>query len=71
MFGRKKGTWIQFDSKNPKARVTTLGASCISTSAEAAGHLRSVISSGKIVSVNDRIRETHQNSLAEPEPAQA
>lgn len=67
MFGRRKGTWIRFDLRDPKAKVTLLGTSCISTSAEAAGHFQSVISSGRIVSIDDRVIEKPQIAQVERE----
>jgi hypothetical protein len=60
MFGRRRGTWIQFDSKDPKTKIVTLGSSCISTSSESAGHLQSVIGSGRIAGVNDRVKDAPQ-----------
>jgi hypothetical protein len=71
MFGRKRGNWIRFDLVDPKAKITTLGTTCISTSAEVAGHLQSVIGSGHIAGINDRVIEKPQISRGTPEPAQA
>lgn len=77
MFGRRhgtwfqRGTWFQFDLKDPKAKIITLGSSCISTSAESAGHFQSVICSGRIVGINDRIKEIPQISQAGREPVRA
>ena len=60
MFGRKRGTWIRFDLKDPKAKIAALGTTCVSTSAEAAAHLHSVVSTGRIVGVDDRVTERPQ-----------
>lgn len=71
MFRRRRGTWIRFDLKDPKAKITTLGTSCISTSAEAAGHFHSVVGSGQIVGIDDRVTGTPQIPQVEREPVQA
>jgi hypothetical protein len=71
MFGRRRGTWIQFDAKNSDARTITLGSTCTSTSAESAGHFQSVISSGRIAGVNDLVKEIPQIPQARPELVQA
>lgn len=71
MFGRRRGTWFRFDLKDPKAKIITLGTSCISTSAESAGHFQSVVCSGRIVSIDDRVKETPQISQAGRELARA
>ena len=42
-----------------------------STSAEAAGHLQSVVGSGRIAGINDRVIERPQIPQAAPEPVQA
>lgn len=60
MFRRRRGTWFQLDVKDPKTKIITLGSSCISTSAESAGHFQSVISSGRIAGVNDLVKEVPQ-----------
>jgi len=71
MFGRRRGSWIRFDLVDPKAKTITLGSSCISTSAESAGHFQSVICSGRIVGINDRVKETPQTSQDGREQARA
>jgi hypothetical protein len=71
MFGRKRGTWVRFDLVNPNAKIASFGTSCISTSAEAAGHLQSVVGSGRIAGINDRVIERPQIPQAAPEPVQA
>jgi hypothetical protein len=71
MFGRRRGTWIQFDLKDPKAKIITLGSSCISTSAESAGHFQSVIGSGRIAGVNDLVKDAPQIPQVGRELAQA
>lgn len=64
MFGRRRGTWFHFDVKDPRAKIIILGSSCISTSAESAGHFQSVISSGRIAGVNDLVKEVPQTPQA-------
>jgi hypothetical protein len=53
MFGRRRGTWITFNLKDPKAKTARIGTACISTSAESAGHFHSTITSGRVAAVND------------------
>ena len=61
MFRRRRGAWVNFGSRNPKEGTVLLASSCISTSAESAGHLTTVLSTGKIVGVNDKIKGLRQN----------
>jgi hypothetical protein len=43
MFGRRRGKWFKFDEVNPQSKSMTLVTSCVSTSAEMAGHFKSVV----------------------------
>jgi hypothetical protein len=67
MFGRKKGTWVNFEKRDPKAKIVRVETTCISTSAESAGHFHSAITNGRIVGVNDQITEKPQTSQADRE----
>jgi hypothetical protein len=71
MFGRRRGTWISFDRKDSNAKTVTFGTTCISTSAESAGHYRSIQGTGRIVGVDDRIKDAPQKPQAESELVQA
>ena len=57
---RGHGSWVKFELRDPNAKVVTLATSCISTSAESEGHYNSVRSTGKIVGINDTVKESPQ-----------
>jgi hypothetical protein len=62
MFGNKQGRWIDFSLRDPSAKIAKLSISCISTSAESAGHFTTVLSTGKIVGINDTVTVSPQIS---------
>lgn len=61
MSRRKNGSWINFEQRNPDAPTVHFSVTCISTSAESAGHFTSIQSTGKIVGVNDTVKVSHQS----------
>ena len=62
MYGNKQGRWIDFSLRDPSAKIARLSISCISTSAESAGHFTTVLSTGKIVGINDTVTTLPQTS---------
>jgi hypothetical protein len=60
MFSRRRGGWVNFELRNPSAKVVRFATTCISTSAESAGHFVTVRSTGKIAGVNDKVKASPQ-----------
>lgn len=60
MSRQRKGAWINFGSRNPKAATVRFSTSCISTSAESAAQFTTVHSTGKISGINDEVKASHQ-----------
>lgn len=71
MYTSKHGSWIDFPLRDSAVKTVRISTSCISTSAESAGHFTTVRASGKIVAVNDELRESPQTvqAGAAPDPA--
>lgn len=60
MFSRRRGGWMNFEARNRSAKVVRFATTCISTSAESAGHFVTVRSTGKIASMNDNVKVSPQ-----------
>jgi hypothetical protein len=71
MLNFKRGAWLNFELRDPKAGVVRLATSCISTSAESAGHYTTVRSTGKIVEITDRVTTSPQTSQGGPAQGKA
>jgi len=57
---RKRGAWINFTLRDPKAPVVRISTACISTSAESAGHFTSTLSTGRIIGISDKIKDVRR-----------
>lgn len=56
----RRGSWVNFELRDPNAKVVNLAQCCISTSSEAAGHFQTVRSTGRIVGINDTVKASPQ-----------
>jgi hypothetical protein len=69
---RKNGYYINFGLRDNRAKTIRVSTtSCVSTSAECAGHYTTVRSTGRIVGVTDKVTASPQTAQdgAEPELA--
>ena len=57
---RKKGSYLNFELRDPAATTVRFATTCISTSAESAGHFVTVRSTGKISGINDKVTASPQ-----------
>jgi hypothetical protein len=56
----KHGAWINFELRDPKANTVKFSTTCISTSAESAGHFTTVRSTGQIAGISDKVTTSPQ-----------
>lgn len=60
MSKQRRGTWVNFESRDPKAATVRFSVSCISTSSESAAQFTTVRSTGKISGINDKVKDLPQ-----------
>lgn len=55
MHNTKQGAYLNFELRDPAAKTVRFATTCISTSAESAGHFVTVRSTGMISGINDKV----------------